>query len=214
MNVIQVLVRRLIKTVALFPVFLLFFISNPLISLAIGGHSYITTQNGKGRFPLSVSGHSAPLYISSNDYWGAIRALKDLQTDIQRVTNAKPELFEKNIPKAKYVVLTGTIGKSHLIDKLIREKKLNVNGITGQWEAFSIQVVRKPLPGINSALVIAGSDMLGTIYGIYDLSEKIGVSPWYWWDNVPPQHHNALYIKPGTYKTGPPSVKYRGIFPE
>lgn len=209
MNVIQNHLGWLKKAVTF--LFLIFF-SNPLVSLAIGGNSYITTQNGKGRFPLSVSGHSAPLYISSNDYWGAIRALKDLQTDIQRVTNAKPEFFEKNTPNTEYVVLVGTIGKSPLINKLIKEKKINVNGIAGKWEAFSIQVVRKPLPGVKSALVIAGSDMLGTIYGIYDVSGKIGVSPWYWWDNVTPEHQNSLYVKAGTYKTGPPSVKYRGIF--
>ncbi len=65
---------------------------------------------------------------------------------------------------------------------------------------------------MSSALVIAGSDKRGTIYGIYDLSEQIGVSPWYWWSDVTPEHKDALFIKPGKYQQGEPSVKYRGIF--
>ena len=70
----------------------------------------------------------------------------------------------------------------------------------------------KPRSGINSALIIAGSDKRGTIYGIYDLSEQIGVSPWYWWADVPVAHQDALFVKPGKYVQGEPAVKYRGIF--
>ena len=72
--------------------------------------------------------------------------------------------------------------------------------------------VANPLPGVDQALVIAGSDKRGTIYGIYEISEQIGVSPWYWWADVPPKHHENLFIKAGTYVQGPPVVKYRGIF--
>ena len=69
-----------------------------------------------------------------------------------------------------------------------------------------------PCPVLTGALVIAGSDKRGTIYGIYDLSEQIGVSPWYWWADVPVAHKDALFVKPGKYVQGPPAVKYRGIF--
>ena len=75
-----------------------------------------------------------------------------------------------------------------------------------------IQVVPNPLPGVDSALVIGGSDKRGTIYGIYDLSEQIGVSPWYWWADVPAQHQDQLFVKAGRFVQGPPAVKYRGIF--
>ena len=71
---------------------------------------------------------------------------------------------------------------------MIRENKLDASGVAGKWESFFIQVVPEPLPGVASALVIAGSDKRGTIYGIYDLSEQIGVSPWYWWADVPAEH--------------------------
>jgi hypothetical protein len=99
----------------------------------------------------------------------------------------------------------GTIGKSRLIDKLIADKKINVSDIKGQWESFVIQTV-------DGNLVIAGTDKRGTIYGIYDISEKIGVSPWYFWADVPAKKSNELYVKAGRYVQDSPKVKYRGIF--
>ncbi|NJK98213.1 MAG: glycosyl hydrolase, partial [Bacteroidales bacterium] len=97
------------------------------------------------------------------------------------------------------------------IDQLVKSKKLDVKDIEGQWETFLIQVVEKPMAGVDRALVIAGSDKRGTIYGIYDVSEQIGISPWYWWSDVPVAHKEALWVKPGRYVQSP-SVKYRGIF--
>jgi len=104
------------------------------------------------------------------------------------------------------------VGKSELLDHLVREAKIDVSAITGRWESFLIQAVNNPFPGVASAIVIAGSDKRGAIFGIYDLSEQIGVSPWYWWADVPVAHHSTLMAKPGAYLQGPPAVKYRGIF--
>jgi hypothetical protein len=112
----------------------------------------------------------------------------------------------------KQIVLIGTIGKNELIDKLIRQKKINVNGIAGKWETHLTEVVQNPMPGVQQALVIAGSDKRGTIYGIYDLSAQIGVSPWYWWADVPVKEQKTLYVMPGRHSDGEPAVKYRGIF--
>jgi hypothetical protein len=136
-----------------------------------------------------------------------------LQTDLSRVSGIVPILSadENNHPGAN-VVIIGTLGKSELIDRLVRAKKIDVSPIAGQWESFFLQVVPKPLPGIAKALVICGSDQRGTIYGIYDLSENIGISPWYFWNDVPPPHHDQLFVKAGKYVQGPPAVKYRGIF--
>ncbi len=64
----------------------------------------------------------------------------------------------------------------------------------------------------RDVLLIAGSDKRGTIYGIYELSKQIGISPWYWWLDVTPVKHQAIYIKEGVYTDGEPAVKYRGIF--
>jgi hypothetical protein len=171
----------------------------------------VSTQN-RNDFPLSVAGKSAPLYVSSADYPGVIRACKDFQTDIGRVTNSYPELFTGKMPRSKQIVIAGTLGKNPLIDKLVKNGKIDAKAITGQWETFLILVVKKPFPGIGEALVIAGSDKRGTIYGIYELSSIIGVSPWYWWADVPVEHKDALYINRSKSIQGPPSVKYRGIF--
>lgn len=177
-----------------------------------GMSSYISENNGPGYFCLSVNGSSAPLYSSEMEYPGVIRAIKSLQTDIKSVTNAEPEFKTGNPANTKQIVLIGTLGKSPLLDKLIKLKKLNVSSIAGKWEAHITQVVQNPLTGVTSALVIAGSDKRGTIYGIYDLSAQIGVSPWYWWADVPVKRQKSLYVLPGRYTDGEPAVKYRGIF--
>jgi len=110
------------------------------------------------------------------------------------------------------VIIAGTIGKNVVIDKLVKDKKIDVKGIAGKWETFLIQVVNKPLPGVKRALIIAGSDKRGTIFGIYEISKQIGVSPWYWWADVPVLKKNAIYVNPGRFTQGSPSVRYRGIF--
>jgi len=174
--------------------------------------SYVSVNKGEGRFALSTSGKSAPLYVSSEDYPGVIRVAKLFQTDIEKVTDSRPGIFVDEIPKSKEIVIIGTLGKSKIIDKLIKDKKINIEDIAGKWESFLIQVVENPLPNITRALVITGSDKRGTIYGMFDLSQQIGVSPWYWWADVPPKKKKNLYVLPGRHSLGEPAVKYRGIF--
>src|SRR4030042_3683726 len=174
--------------------------------------TFVTAQKEEDYFVFSSSGTSAPLYISSEDWPGVIRAFRDLQTDIGKVTGATPHLSLNTLPGEKQVVIAGTIGESPIIEKLIGDKKIDVRDISGKWECFMIQVIKNPAPGIEKALVIAGSDKRGTIYGIYEISAQIGVSPWYWWADVPVAHRPDLYVLPGRYKQGEPSVKYRGLF--
>jgi hypothetical protein len=174
---------------------------------------YISSQKQAGSFTLAAAGKAAPLYISPEDHAGVIRALRDLQSDINRVTGAQPQLYTSNkAGKAKELVLVGTLGKSPLIDGLVKNKKLNVEGITGKWETFVVQVVEKPMKGVDRALVIAGSDKRGTIFGIYDVSAQIGVSPWHYFADVPVKQQQDLYVLPGRHTDGEPKIKYRGIF--
>ncbi|KAL9560798.1 hypothetical protein ACKAV7_015115 [Fusarium commune] len=121
-----------------------------------------------------------------------------------------PNYSEPNPGNTKIIV--GTIGHSELIDKLIKDGSLDVSEIKGKWESFVSQLVKDPIKGTAEALVIAGSDPRGTIYGIYDISEQIGVSPWYWWADVPIRKRDEIFVlaKPKVQKS--PSVKYRGIF--
>jgi len=187
-------------------------IINTVCAQAPGEKSYISAKDGPGYFRLAANGTSSPLCISETEYPGVILAVKSLQKDIKAVTTSTPALLTGKAGKSKLAIIIGTLGKNPLIDKLVRQKKLNVAGITGKWEAHITQVVQNPAPGIEKAFVIAGSDKRGTIYGVYELSAQIGVSPWYWWADVPVKVQKSLYVLPGRHEDGGPAVKYRGIF--
>ena len=180
-------------------------------SQAPGEQSYISAKDGPGYVRLSA-GVSSSLCVSEEEYPGVILAVKSLQNDIKAVTKSTPELLTGNRGKSKQVVIIGTLGKNPLIDQLVKQRKLNVNSIAGKWEAHLTQVVQNPAPGVEKALIIVGSDKRGTIYGVYELSAQIGVSPWYWWADVPVKEQKSLYVLPGRYSDGGPAVKYRGIF--
>ena len=177
---------------------------------AVGRIQYVDDIRTEGSFPLAQKENLALLYVDEQDYAGVIRAVKDLQADIQRVTGQMPTITYDGGGLIKNTIIIGTIGKSQIINRLIKDGVIDVGTITGKWESFIITVI--PRSGPENLLVIAGSDKRGTIYGIYDLSEQIGVSPWYWWADVPVEHKESLFVKPGKYVQGPPAVKYRGIF--
>ena len=136
------------------------------------------------------------------------RAITDLRTDIERVTNCRPALSSKGMRGQQIIV--GTYGKSPLIQKLIKQGVIKEADLKGKWESYVLAVTNEQEP----RLVIAGSDTRGTIYGIYDISERIGVSPWYWWADVPVKKNPdaKIDIQNDYYASGEPSVKYRGIF--
>jgi len=180
---------------------------------ALGEKPYVSTTPVQGGFVLYTSGKAAPLVVSDADWPGVVRAVGDLSADVERVTgHTAPVVKEPGAAKGEDVVLIGTIGKSPLIDALVKAKKLDVSEVAGKWESAVTTVVERPMPGVKRALVIAGADKRGTIYGIYDLSEQIGVSPWYWWADVRVPHKDALYVMPGRVIQPVPAVKYRGIF--
>ena len=194
----------------------LFILLIPLILLsqkifALGESGFVEGAAAPGSFALCDE-RPAAILVSSNDWPGVARAANDLSGDVNRVTGKTPGIFGDLNSAGKNAVIIGTIGKSEIIDRLVREKKIEVSEISNRWESFLLQVVPKPFPGIENALVICGSDKRGTIYGIYDLSEQMGVSPWYFWADVPAKHHDRLFVKAGKQVQGPPSVKYRGIF--
>ncbi|MBK9934951.1 MAG: glycosyl hydrolase 115 family protein [Cytophagaceae bacterium] len=172
---------------------------------------YVVFQNSGKDFPIVAPGFTSKILVSSVDHKGVIRAAGDLVLDIERVSGQKTELLQK-FSKEKRLILAGTLGKNSWINKLIKNKKLDVSAIAGKWETFQTQIIQKPFPGVDEALVIVGSDKRGTIYGIYDLSEQMGVSPWHFWADVPAQKHAEIYVKPEKYSDGEPKVKYRGIF--
>jgi hypothetical protein len=173
---------------------------------------YISAKKSTGSFPLVASGKAATLYASEGDWPGVLRTIRDVQADINHVTGHEPT-FLTEAPQGKQpVVLIGTVGHSALIDKLVQSGKLDVANLAGRWETFVVQAVDNPLPGVAQALVVAGSDKRGTIYGLYDLSQQMGVSPWAWWADVPVPTQKNLYVAAGRHTLGEPVVKYRGIF--
>lgn len=150
---------------------------------------------------LINSNDKVEIYMDANDCRGVSYAANALVKDISKVSGSQATITSNQ----KATILVGTIGHSAAIDQLIKQKRINGNLLKGKCEKFIITVV-------NNQLVIAGSDRRGTIYGIYELSQQMGVSPWYDWADVPVEHHDSIFVNRGTYSDGEPAVRYRGIF--
>jgi hypothetical protein len=183
-----------------------------LKSLAINDGDFVRFVSLSDGFSLVASGKAATIVVSAGDFEGVNRVADIFCDDIERVSGIKTEVINTIPENAGDIILIGTVGKSPLIGKLIETGKLDVSAIEGKWESFQIEVVDKPMKGVGKALVIAGSDKRGTIFGMFDISEKMGVSPWYWWADAAPKKHDIVSITPGKHIMGEPKVKYRGIF--
>ena len=186
--------------------------SLPALRAAVGEPAFVSFSPAPGAFPMVQGGAAAPIWVAESDWPGVKRVAGDLQADIERVSGIKPTLSRYMPNPAATVVVIGTIGRCPLIDRLMYDGKLDAAAIRGKWESWIVQTIDAPFPGIARALVIAGSDKRGTIFGVYDLSEQMGVSPWYWWADVPTRWHAAIYVDSRRIVQGPPAVKYRGIF--
>lgn len=181
-------------------------------AFALTTNSFVSAKNGKDSFPIVAKGQAAIIFVDPNDWPGVIRVTRDLQADLARVTGVNAPVTHDSSSFGKQTIIVGTIGRCALIDRLVSAGKIDVSDVTGRWEAALVQVVTNPLPGMESALVIAGSDKRGTIFGVYDVCEQMGVSPWHWFADVPPKQHKQLFVAPGRHLIGPSAVKYRGIF--
>ncbi|MBN1950017.1 MAG: glycosyl hydrolase 115 family protein [Bacteroidales bacterium] len=163
-------------------------------------------------FPVaSIDGSASAISYDTSDHPGVILAIHNLQNDIDSVTGIRPALITNN-ESAEFEIVIGTLGKNKLIDQLVSQKKLDIKEIEGKWESFIIATISNPTKHTKNCLIIVGSDKRGTIYGIYELSRQLGVSPWYWWADVPIEKRISAYVKSGFYVSGEPKVKYRGIF--
>ena len=139
---------------------------------------------------------NATIGYSQQEYEGVKIAIRNLQTDVQSVLGNSPKLLEG---QDTTTILIGTIDRNPAI------AKLKLPDLKGKREKFIISTIGKQI-------VIAGSDRRGTIYGIYELSRQLGVSPWYWWADVPTRKHKWACVMPGSYTDGEPAVELRGIF--
>ena len=187
----------------------IFFVSMALLS-SLGmsaADQFVSFQKGD---LLINRDNKVEIYMDANDSKGVSYAANALVKDIIKVSGSKTVLtsdagLKDKDAAGKPTILVGTIGHSAAINQLIRQKRINGNLLKGKREKFIITVV-------DGQLVIAGSDRRGTIYGIYELSQQMGVSPWYDWADVPVVHHDSIFVNKGVYTDGEPAVRYRGIF--
>ena len=146
------------------------------------------TRNADNQLQLTQT--TDTIVYADADWEGVKIAVRNLRADLKTVTGSE------------YApIIVGTVGKSPIANKYRKQSKQ----LKGKWEQYLLFTD-------NGKLVILGSDKRGTIYGIYELSRQIGVSPWYWMADAPIPHHSELYINDGVYTDGEPKVKYRGIF--
>ena len=179
------------------------------------GHAQVAVHEKspktKYAFTLASPRQTAAILYDASDAAVVKRAAELFAADVEAVTGRYPRVTSA-AGETGPAVIVGTVGGSALIRRLSEAGKIDTAPLEGAWERYLIQTVANPLPGIRKALVIAGSDRRGAAYGLFTLSELIGVSPWYWWADVPVKKHAALHVDaPPTYSQTP-SVRYRGIF--
>ena len=195
------------KNSFLYLTLILWFFCGPLLAK---DHTGITSSLLRAdRFTLIENAKPTKILIADNELKGARIAAENLQADFCRVCGNKAELLTA-APNGKCIIV-GSM-QSTYIQQIVKAGKLDANELKGKVEKYLMTVVENPLPGVDEALVIAGSDMRGTIYGIYELSEQLGVNPWYDWMDVPVAHQENLSLAKGTYTAGEPAVRYRGLF--
>lgn len=169
-----------------------------------------------GTFVLASENRSSQIFLdeTGEDYEGLALVANCLAEDVKMVADADMDIVTNKEDLTGTPVIAGSIGNNAVIDSLIAEGKLDVTPIQGKWETYRIAVLENPMEGIKQALVIAGSDKRGTIYGMFHLSELMGVSPWVYWADVNPKKQETVSFSYSQVETvsKEPSVKYRGIF--
>jgi hypothetical protein len=183
----------------------------PLLLLVSGAFSQTASPNS---FPIvSSRDGSAGIYADSTDHWLVNKAAMLLQDDIERITGKRLPVFH-SLPQVtvQHLIIIGSLDRGPITRQLAKANRISAARIDGKWESYLLKTIRNPLPGVGDALVIAGSDRRGTAYGVFDLSKTLGVSPWYWWADVPVPKSDELYYNNTDKVVGSPAVKYRGFF--
>lgn len=172
------------------------------------GGDWLTQAGGANDFPLVAGGKAATLWVDAAEAQPVKRVVDDFKADIKRVTGAEATVSSE-AEVVGPVVIIGTLGTSAKIQALVTSGAITsaeVESIKDKWEAYLIKVVDA------NTLVVVGSDPRGAVFGTYEISEKMGVSPWYYFADVPAQTKENVYLTAGTVLTDKPDVQYRGIF--
>lgn len=170
----------------------------------------------ESKIAITSEGKACDIFIDryGKDYDGLKLVAKSFTEDITIVTGIKPKVVTDVKGLNKNAIIAGSIGNNNIIDTLIVNKKIDVSDIKERRECYKIQVVENPHKGIEKAIIIVGSDKRGTMYGIYYISELIGVSPWAYFGDVVPEKKSELIFDEIdlNFTSNEPSVKYRGFF--
>lgn len=174
---------------------------------------FLSVANKKGEvfFSHSAQQKIAILY-DANDESTIKIAVYALAADIELITGVKPNIETSLDSVTGNAIIVGSIDKSKFIRDIGKRSKINCSLLKSKWENFHIKPVDKPFENINHAIVVAGSDKRGAAYGVFYLSESIGISPWNWWADVHPKVSDKIYFQRIDYESKTPTVKYRGIF--
>lgn len=174
-------------------------------------------EPSKDSLPLS----NARIFYSADDFAGVDVAVSSLVTDLDQTLGSRPlkaSVTLQNVSeavqlvKSETAIIVGSLSHSFVIQELLHAGKFDAHNIQHKWETFQTSVVTDPRDGLKRALVVAGSHMRGTRYGVYTLCEQAGQSPFWYWTDTPAQTHDELYAIPQRTVHGPPSIKYRGLF--
>lgn len=187
---------------------LLIFAAAPILGQTL----YVSESPSAGSFHLVSEGQAPAIVVGENEFPGVKKIAGMLADDFGRVTGERSIVLQRFRAESRAVVIVGTLGRKGFIDQLAESGKIDRALLGGKREKFITTVVGDPFPGVKRALVIAGSDKRGTIYGMFSLSAQMGVSPWYWWADVPVVTRSEIYVLPGVHTEGEPKVRYRGIF--
>ncbi|MEM9964695.1 MAG: glycosyl hydrolase 115 family protein, partial [Asticcacaulis sp.] len=183
----------------------------PLSALACDTPVSVCDRDTGAAFTLIHNATPVSIYVDATDDPAVLHVAGNFAKDLERVSG-KPATVVNDLRNAKgQVVIIGSLGRNSVIDGLVTSGAVRADDLSGQWEAYRQVVVDKPFAGIDRALVIVGSDRRGAVFGTYDISSKIGVSPWYWWADVPVEQRKSVYITAGE-RQDQPKVKYRGLF--
>lgn len=188
------------------------FLAFILTAVAVDGQNWCSSLSTKNNWPLANNQSVVSIAVDEHEPATVLKAASLLQEDIQKVTGQTATIIHSISGTKNNLIIIGSAGHSAILDQLVQTKAINLNKISQHWEAYQLQSIRLSANAHQYALVIAGSDRRGTAYGVFSLSAQLGVSPWYWWADVPVKKQAAIYLKNELRVIDSPRVKYRGIF--
>lgn len=174
---------------------------------AMFAQSFIVFNKQENTWNITDPKQNLSIYTDDTDDWLVQKSAALLQSDLEKVIGRNIALTHDLQHAQENLIIIGSIKGSTTINSLKESHQINVDAINSQWEAFQLQTVEKPFKNVSKAFIITGSDKRGTAYGVFEFSKQAGVSPWYWWADVPIEQHKNIFIKNGIHTFKSPTVQ-------